>query len=130
MVDNPFQKILDIGLGFFKGRQTTGDSVVGIDIGSSYIKVVQLKNKGGKAVLETYGEAALGPYAELEAGALTSLSNEKLSEALNSILKESDVTTKNAIVAIPSSSSLIFTFAVLLGRSSKRIFPLTVTQAI
>ena len=41
------------------------NSVLGIDIGTSSIKIVQLKRKGGKAVLETYGELALGPYAGL-----------------------------------------------------------------
>ena len=35
---------------------------LGIDIGSSAIKIVQIKKKNGQAVLETYGELALGPY--------------------------------------------------------------------
>ena len=37
-------------------------SVLGIDIGSSSIKVVQISRKNGHAILETYGELALGPY--------------------------------------------------------------------
>ena len=36
-------------------------SVLGIDIGSSSIKIVQLSRKNGHAVLDTYGELALGP---------------------------------------------------------------------
>ncbi|MBI5005315.1 MAG: hypothetical protein HZC03_01795, partial [Candidatus Lloydbacteria bacterium] len=40
------------------GGDEKGESAVGIDIGSAFIKVVQLKNKGGKAILETYGEIA------------------------------------------------------------------------
>ena len=31
------------------------DGAVGIDIGSSAIKVVEVKRKGGKIILETYG---------------------------------------------------------------------------
>ena len=38
-------------------------SIMGIDIGSSAIKIVQIKKQNGQAVLETYGELALGPYA-------------------------------------------------------------------
>ena len=45
---------------FFKKKEK---SVLGVDIGSSSLKVVQLKKQNGKAVLETYGELALGPYA-------------------------------------------------------------------
>ncbi len=82
-------------------------SVLGIDIGSSAIKVVQIKKKRGRAVLETYGELALGPYAGVEVGRATSLSNEKIIEALKDILREAKTTTLNAGVALPLSSSLI-----------------------
>lgn len=83
------------------------ERVVGVDIGSSSIKVVQLARKGGKAVLETYGELALGPYAGLEVGQVTSLPKEKLSEALRDVLREASVTTKTAAVSIPFASSLV-----------------------
>jgi len=82
-------------------------SVLGVDISSSSIKVVQIKKEKGAAVLQTYGELALGPYTGLEKGRSTSLSTEKLSGALKDLLKESNVTTKNCGVAIPMSSSLI-----------------------
>ena len=36
-------------------------SVLGVDIGSSSLKVVQLRKEHGQAVLETYGELPLGP---------------------------------------------------------------------
>ncbi|MDB5259368.1 MAG: hypothetical protein JWO73_576 [Candidatus Taylorbacteria bacterium] len=82
-------------------------SVLGIDIGSSAIKVVQIKRKRGRAVLETYGELALGPYAGTEVGRATSLDNAKLAEALKDILRESKTTTTACGVALPFSSSLI-----------------------
>lgn len=84
-----------------------GQSVLGIDIGSSAIKVVQIKRKRGRAVLETYGELALGPYAGIEVGRSTNLSTEKIIEALKDILKESKTTTTESGVALPLSSSLI-----------------------
>ncbi len=89
----------------FKSAPTT---YVGIDIGSSYIKIAQLRKTAGRIVLETYGEVALGPYAEVFAGELTNLPPEKLSEALNNLLEQASVTAKDAVMAISSSTSLIF----------------------
>lgn len=84
-------------------------SILGIDIGSSSIKIVQLKKKGQIASLETYGELALGPYFGGTVGQATNLPKEKLVEALNDLLaeKEVNVTTKSAALAIPFSSSLM-----------------------
>ena len=82
-------------------------SVLGIDIGSSAIKVVQIKRKRGRAVLETYGELALGPYTGIEVGRSTNLPREKIIEALRDILKESKTSTTSCGVALPLSSSLI-----------------------
>ncbi|MDP3962807.1 MAG: type IV pilus assembly protein PilM [bacterium] len=82
-------------------------SVLGIDIGSSAVKVVQIKKKRGKVVLETYGELALGPYAGIEVGRATNLTPEKTAEALRDIMRESKTTTTSAGVALPLSSSLI-----------------------
>ena len=84
-------------------------SVLGIDIGSSSIKIVELSRKGGHAVLETYGELALGPYAGKGVGQATNLPIEKIIEAVNDILKEKEVNITSRIcgVAIPFSSSLM-----------------------
>lgn len=82
-------------------------SVLGIDIGSSSIKVVQLKKKKGKAILETYGELSLGPYAELSIGQATILSTEKTIEAMKDLFREANVTAKIAAVALPLRSSLL-----------------------
>ncbi|PIP73976.1 MAG: hypothetical protein COW88_00165 [Candidatus Lloydbacteria bacterium CG22_combo_CG10-13_8_21_14_all_47_15] len=82
-------------------------SVLGIDVGSSFVKIVQLKNKGGKAVLETYGEIGLGSYGNAEQGQATNLPPEKIVEAVSDLFKEANVTTKNAAVAIPLRASLL-----------------------
>ncbi len=82
-------------------------SVLGIDIGSSAIKIIQIKKKHGRAVLETYGELALGPYAGIEVGRATSVPADKIIEAIKDILKESKTTTVSCGVALPLSSSLI-----------------------
>lgn len=84
-------------------------SVIGIDIGSSSIKVVQLRKKGSQALLETYGELSLGPYANASVGQATNLTEDKLVAALHDLLieKEVNITTALAGIAIPYSSSLM-----------------------
>ena len=89
------------------GLSKNSSSVLGIDIGSSAIKIVQLRKDKGAAVLETYGELSLGPYADLEIGRATNLDADRLAEALTDIIKEANVTTKNCGVSIPFASSLI-----------------------
>jgi len=83
--------------------------VLGIDIGSSSIKVVQLRRKNGRALLETYGELALGPYAGKSIGEATNLAPEKIIEALGDLLKEKEVniTTHVCGMAVPFSASLM-----------------------
>jgi type IV pilus assembly protein PilM len=104
---NPFTNILSsLGQAF---KQSPSESVFGLDIGSSAIKIVQLKKKGGKAVLETYGALALGTYAGVSVGQITNLPVDKLSEAIADVLRETSITTKRGAISIPSSSSLIFT---------------------
>ncbi len=83
------------------------ESVLGIDIGSSAIKLVQLKSSQGTATLETYGEISLGPYAEKEVGQATNLPPEKLAEALKTLITEANVTTDVCGVSVPFASSLV-----------------------
>jgi type IV pilus assembly protein PilM len=84
-----------------------GESVVGIDIGTSSIKIVQLAEKHGSAVLETYGEIALGPYNEAEVGQASAPPIEKVTEALKDVIKEANVTSAVGGIAVPLSASLI-----------------------
>jgi type IV pilus assembly protein PilM len=91
------------------GVSPKDQSVIGIDIGSSSIKVVQLRKQGARAVLETYGELSLGPYGGVSVGVATNLSQEKIIEALHDLLTEKEVkiTTNLCGVAIPFASSLM-----------------------
>lgn len=91
-------------------------SVIGIDIGSSSIKVVQLTRRDGHPLLETYGELSLGPYAGKAIGEATNLPLEKIIEALNDLLKEKEVNivTRSCGLAIPFSSSLMAVMEVPL----------------
>lgn len=92
---------------FLKNIGKAKPSVIGIDIGSSSIKVVQLKKEGSVAVLETYGEVALGPYGGMAVGQVTSLPPEKIVEALKGLFKEINITTAEASLSVPLRSSLL-----------------------
>lgn len=110
----------------FGGGSSSGESALGIDIGSSSIKVVQLTKKGGKAILETYGSLALGTYGGQEVGRVMNLKTEELSKATLDLLKEASTTTHLAGMAIPSSSSLVFTITlpgILSEEQLKSIVP-------
>lgn len=82
-------------------------SVIGIDIGSASIKVVQLKRQKGRAVLETYGEIALGPYANTQIGRSTKLPAAKIAEALTDVMREASITTVDSAISIPMRSSMV-----------------------
>jgi len=108
-MDNPVKNFFS-NLNLFKGGGS--DSVIGVDIGSSAIKVVEIKKRAGKAVLETYGSIALGSYADVETGRVTNLPVAKIIEALKEVLKQSGVTTISSAFSIPVQSSLIFTISL------------------
>jgi type IV pilus assembly protein PilM len=95
---------MDILGSLFKKKVT---SVLGVDIGSSSLKVVQLRKEKGKAVLETYGELALGPYGGSEVGQATNLSADQIAQTLKDLLREAKVTTTSAGVSIPFARSLL-----------------------
>ncbi len=82
-------------------------SVVGIDIGSSSIKVVELQEKKGIVTLTTYGELQLGPYAKKEIGESVILNSSQEQEALVDVIRESAVGAKHAVFAMPLSSSFV-----------------------
>lgn len=82
--------------------------VVGIDIGSSSIKVVELQNRNDVLTLTTYGEVELGPYAdESPVGQSVVLPANIERQALVDILRESAVHAKQAVFAMPLSSSFV-----------------------
>ncbi len=101
LIDNILNKTTEL---FGK---SSNPSVLGIDIGSSSIKVVQIQKKNNRAVLQTYGEIALGPYAGVEVGRSTKLDSKKLSEALSDLLKESNTSTTQSALSIPMNMSMV-----------------------
>ncbi len=117
-------------------------SVAGIDIGSSAIKIVQLKKKNGQAILETYGELALGPYANATVGQAVSLQGDKIAQAIIDLMKEKEVniTTNKCGVSIPFSSSLMSVIempevspkqlAVMVPLEARKYIPVPVSEVM
>lgn len=81
--------------------------MLGIDIGSSFIKVVLLEKVGEKITLKNYGELALGPRAGSAIGQATNLPPEKIAEALRDLLQETGIVASHTLMAIPFSASLL-----------------------
>jgi|AntRauTorckE6833_2_1112554.scaffolds.fasta_scaffold01450_5 type IV pilus assembly protein PilM len=103
---NIFSKIINSITGS-SGSGDHPDGVVGVEFSAGSVKVIQLKEKNGSPVLETYGELALGPYDDKPIGAAVKSDPKILGQALNDIINEAGVTTKHAGVSIPISASLV-----------------------
>ncbi|MBI5470042.1 type IV pilus assembly protein PilM [Candidatus Kaiserbacteria bacterium] len=121
--------------GIFKSVSSFGGgdgSVLGIDIGSSSAKIVQLRASRGIAILETYGEIALGPYGHQPIGKAVKLSPEKTAEALIDLMKEANVTARQGGISIPFSSSLVSVIDLpnVDKESLKRIIPIEARKYI
>lgn len=100
------QKALSFGAFFQK------PSFVGIDIGLSSVKVVQLRKEEGRAILETYGQLKSGGYLKnIDASASFSgflrYGDDDIAAMLKDILREAKVTTPNAVMSIPASASFM-----------------------
>lgn len=98
------------------------ESVVGIDYGSSSVKVVEIESRKETLVLKTYGELQLGPYGNTHLGNTATLDEKKKTEALLDIMRESGVSAKTGILALPLSSSFV-TIMSLTGKADEDIEP-------
>jgi type IV pilus assembly protein PilM len=79
--------------------------VIGVDVGSSALKIVQLHAQKGIATLDTYGELQIGPYDGVEIGKNARLRPDKLVEAFVDILREATASATQVSVAISYNSS-------------------------
>jgi len=137
-MNNIFQDITKSFSGIFKGRSR--GSVIGVDVGSSAIKIVQLKNENGVAVLETYGAVSFGSYVEnAYVGQAVNPNHDQTIQAMGDLMKEANITTADSAVAIPSASSLVFLLeipstvtqkdlATVIPTEARRYIPVPITE--
>lgn len=96
-----------------------GDSFVGIDLGISSVKMVQLKKDKGQVVLESYGELSTGPYGGSDIGQAVALSAPKMAELLKDLMTEANITAKVGAMSIPLRSSLLVNIEIPEAVESK-----------
>lgn len=90
-------------------------SVVGIDVGGSTVKVVEIEETPKTIMLRTYGELQLGPYDGKSLGEVVNLENKKKIEAITDVMRESGVNSKSGSMAMPLSSSFLTVIPVVLN---------------
>ncbi|MDP4007050.1 MAG: type IV pilus assembly protein PilM [bacterium] len=89
-------------------------SFLGVDIGTSSIKVVELSRWGTRKSLKNYGEIRSAvlydkPFRTAEKSSLL-LSSKDIARALRAIVEEAKIETKEAIFSIPDFSSFFTRF--------------------
>lgn len=111
-MDFSFLKKFSFPKHIFSGSSFSSDGFVGIDIGLSSVKVVQLKKKDDRAVLETYGQLKSEGYLKnMDTSATLSgflrFLDQDIVAMLKDVMKESNVTSRQAIFSIPANASFI-----------------------
>jgi type IV pilus assembly protein PilM len=84
----------------FLGKKGT----IGLDIGSSYIKIVQLKDLKGGYELELFDVLPLPPELIVDGSIIDSF---RLVDSLKELLRKSKVKTKDSVIGIAGHSSVI-----------------------
>lgn len=131
MIQIPFLKKLGEGVTPFSSLNLFSrppSQIVGIDLGTYSTKVVQLRYEKERGILETYGELLNEIYFKGEANAESSFlrrSDAQVASLLKDILRESNVTAKEAVFAIPANSSFTTTvpFPLVPEKELKEAIP-------
>lgn len=82
----------------------SGKDSIGLDIGSSYIKIVKLKESKGSYELDLFHMHPLSPELIVDGSIIDSL---RLVEALKEAIRTAGIKTKNAVISISGHSSAI-----------------------
>ena len=112
-----FKKILSVLKS--EGKPGNDDRSVGIDIGASTIKVVEIKKTSTALTLATYGELQLGPYSGQPTGSTVKLDQEQSIKALIDVIRESGVQAKSGVLAVPLASSFLTNISLKVKDSAE-----------
>jgi len=109
----------------------TSTSCIGIDVGTSSIKIVELSKIGARVKLENYGETSIltlyeDPFRTFEKNTLL-LSSSDIGKIISAILEEAAIQTKTAIFTIPDFST--FFTNIELPQMTKKELPNAVNFA-
>jgi type IV pilus assembly protein PilM len=92
---------------FFKKKS---NECLGIDIGTSSIKVVKVSKRGKEKKLENYGEIKVNDIYPDFKKKIISASSEELASFLRAILDEAGIDSDSAVIAIPDYSTFFTNF--------------------
>ena len=106
-------------MGLFGGKKQ--NTFLGVDIGASSIKVVELSNEKGKAKLMTYGYGEIGMAKT--AGSFFD-DPKKTGELLANICKNAGTKATSAMSALPSSNVFSAILSVPKAKDKKQLKPL------
>lgn len=102
--------------GFRKTFNFGTKKFLGIDIGTSSVRVVELMKKGSGLHLNNYAEIKSSSFVKKPFRVYTknsvSLSNQELGEAIKAILDEAQIGTRTANLGIPDFSSFFTSFQI------------------
>jgi len=87
---------------------------LGIDIGTSAIKIVELSRWAGRKKLENYGEISASilykkPFRTFDKSTL-SLSSKDIAKAVRAVIKEANIKTRQVVLTIPDFSTFFTSF--------------------
>jgi len=87
---------------------------LGIDIGTSAIKIVELSRWAGRKKLENYGEISASvlykkPFRTFEKSTLSLLSRD-IARAIKAVIEETNIKTRQAVFTIPDFSTFFTSF--------------------
>lgn len=105
-----------MSLSFF--QQSNDGHAVGIDIGKSSIKAVQLKKEHNVMKLVTYGEIFLGNLLGQADGKAVSAGEDLIVSAIVTLYKEAKITAKKAIFSVDPASTFVTTIPIPKESSS------------
>ncbi len=99
---------------FSKFFQKRPKKFLGIDIGTSFIRMVEISKKGNDYILSNYGELdesyIKGEVFRTSKENAFSLSDKNIAEAINVILEEAEIETKKVSFSIPDFCSFFVDF--------------------
>ncbi len=87
---------------------------LGVDVGTSSVKIVEVSKAGNRKKLENYGEVAASvfyekPFRTFQKSTLL-LSDEEIAKGIKGIIEEAGIKTKDAVFSIPDFSSFFTSF--------------------
>ena len=84
----------------FRGKS----EIIGLDIGSSSIKVIQLKDNDGSYTLSRFGVIPLAPEMIVEGTIMDSV---RCGEVLQNLIKDQSISTKDAVISLSGHSVIV-----------------------